>query len=101
MHRKWHASVLGFDARIERILVDGNSATLTYTCAGTFSGEPLGTGPTQLKPTMATFTDARAACVIDFDDHGLVVLNTEYYDREIMPGGKKPSYSEQPPPPPA
>ena len=94
-HKKWHAAVPDFNAVMERVIVDGRTTVAMYDCTGTFNGEPLGAGATQLKPTMRSFK-ARAVMIIDFDDSGLIRLSTEYYDREIMPGGALPPYSEDP-----
>ena len=94
-HHKWHAAVPDFKAKIERVLVDGRTATLLYEGTGTFDGEPLGVGENAVQPTNRPFK-ARVAIVLDLDEGGLVKCCTEYYDRSIMPMGVKAPYADDP-----
>ncbi|MFD8000463.1 nuclear transport factor 2 family protein [Streptomyces mirabilis] len=95
-HHQWHAAVPDFKAEVERVLVDGSTATILYAGTGTFDGEPLGPGGGKsVQPTNRPFK-ARVVIVLDIDENGLVACCTEYYDRSIMPLGEETPYSDDP-----
>jgi SnoaL-like domain len=94
-HHNWHASVPDFNAKLERVLVDGLTAILLYEGTGTFNGEPLGAGEKAVQPTNRPFK-ARAVIVLDLDENGLVTCCTEYYDHSIMPMGVEAPYADDP-----
>jgi hypothetical protein len=94
-HQKWHAAIPDFGAKIERVLVDGLTATLLYEGWGTFNGKPLGMGENALQPTNRQFK-ARAVIILDLNESGLVKCCTEYYDRSVMPMGVKTPYADNP-----
>lgn len=90
-HMLWHAAISQFTMHPLRIAAAADFVAIEALAEGRFDGESLGGG--KMKPTYARFS-GRMCVLIDVTPDGKIARCTDYYDRNILPGGHSAPFSD-------
>ena len=85
-HQLWHRAISDFRMTTEKIIAGDADVVVLAICEGRFDGDSLGGGA--IVATGEPFR-ARMCAVLAIDEHGKITRATDYYDRSMMPEGRK------------